>query len=67
MTEDGANDLAHTRPLAEAKVTEVEASRRPTAASGTWPRLSTVLKALLFAVAALIVGGWILTSLNAGS
>jgi len=62
---DGMNDLTHTRAMTDAKVAEATRMPRHPTAMGRWPKSATVVRVIVVAVAAIVLGGWLVTLLTA--
>ena len=62
---DGSNDLSGTSGLAESRPAEAGRQERQVADRGRWPGPGTVLRVVGLCFLALVVGGWLLTVLNA--
>jgi len=62
---DGMNDLTHTRAMTDAKVAEATRMPRHPTDMGRWPRGATVVRLILAAAAAIVIGSWLLTLLTA--
>jgi hypothetical protein len=62
---DGTNDLTDTRAMTDAKVTEAARLPRHPTDMGRWPKSATVVRVIVAAVAAIVLGGWLVTLLTA--
>jgi hypothetical protein len=62
---DGSNDLTNTFAMTDTKVAEASRMSRHPTSMGRWPRGTTVVRVILGAIVAIILGGWLVTLLAA--
>lgn len=62
---DGMNDLSNMSGSTDAKLAEARRTQRHATDMGRWPSAATVVRVIAIGVAAIVVGGWLVTLITA--